>query len=190
MNHTPTPPTVNQRRRLRLSVAVSVIIILLLLTTLLIIFNFSSADRVESGEMSAGVTRYLLESLHPDYDDMTPAEQDVLLQQTHKFVRKAAHFSEFALLGFLSACLLLWVSCRISPMSPWKTWLYPAVFSLIYAASDEIHQIFTGRGPRVTDVLIDLAGALFGILVIHGSVGLLARCRKGKEGLKNNEKEE
>lgn len=139
--------------------------------------------------MSAGVTRYLLEHIYPDYDDMSSADREALLQKTHKFVRKAAHFSEFALLGFLSAGLLLWVSDHLYSMSPWKTWLYPAAFTLLYAASDEIHQIFTNRGPRFTDVLIDFVGALFGILLIHGGVGLISRCRKGKDPAETDEKE-
>ena len=171
------------------SLAVGVILLVLLLTNLLVIFCFSSADRKESGEMSAGVTRYLLEHIYPDYDDMSSADREALLQKTHKFVRKAAHFSEFALLGFLSAGLLLWVSDHLYSMNPWKTWLYPAAFTLLYAASDEIHQIFTNRGPRFTDVLIDFVGALFGILLIHGGVGLISRCRKGKDPAETDEKE-
>ena len=57
----------------------------------------------------------------------------------------------------------------------------PAVFTLLYAISDEIHQIFSGRGPRVTDVLIDFSGAVCGILLIHGIAYLIARRKKGSK---------
>lgn len=162
------------------SVALTLLIACLLIANMAVIFLLSSADRVESGETSAGVTRFLLETFHPHYHDLPEARQDALLVSAHKFVRKAAHFCEFALLGFLSAGLLLWLSARKPSMKPRKTWLYPAAFALLYAASDEIHQMFTDRGPRVTDVLIDFAGACFGILLIQGLAWLVGRGRKGK----------
>ena len=50
----------------------------------------------------------------------------------------------------------------------------------LYAASDEIHQSFVpGRGPAVTDVLLDSAGALCGILFIWLLVQAVLR-RRGK----------
>ena len=162
------------------SVALTLLMACLLIANMAVIFLFSSADRVESGETSAGVTRFLLETFNSHYDDLPSAEQEALLQSTHKFVRKAAHFCEFALLGFLSAGLLLWFSVSVSSVKRWMTWICPAVFTLVYAASDEIHQMFTDRGPRVTDVLIDFAGACFGILLIHGLAWLVTRRRKGK----------
>ena len=180
MNHTPSPSATRKRPRRRVSVAVTVLIALLLLANLFVIFRFSAADRVESGEMSAGVTRFLLEHFYPDYDDLPAAEREALLGKTHKFVRKAAHFCEFALLGFLTAWLLLWVSHRFTHLKPRATWLIPAAFTLLYAISDEIHQRFTNRGSRFTDVLIDFAGALFGILLIHGLAWLVSACRRGK----------
>lgn len=190
MNMSRRPSEENHHIRRWFSVAFTVFIILMLLANLAVIFRFSSVNREESGEMSAGVTRFLLERIYPDYHDLSVADQAALLQRAHKFIRKAAHFSEFALLGFLSAGLFLWVSCHFSPMSLWKTWLYPAAFSLVYATSDEIHQIFTGRGPRVTDVLIDFAGACFGILLIQGISWLLARRKGRKYNIEKNEKEE
>ena len=39
-------------------------------------------------------------------------------------------------------------------------------FSVLYAASDEVHQLFVdGRAGSAVDVLIDSGGALFGILL-------------------------
>ena len=44
--------------------------------------------------------------------------------------------------------------------------LFAAVFSCIYASSDEIHQLFVpGRAGQVRDVLIDTSGAVAGILL-------------------------
>lgn len=41
------------------------------------------------------------------------------------------------------------------------------IIGTIYAISDEIHQCFTpGRGPLVTDVIIDGMGVLLGIFLV------------------------
>ena len=44
---------------------------------------------------------------------------------------------------------------------------YSLIIGIIYASSDEIHQCFTpGRGPLLTDVMIDTMGVLLGILLV------------------------
>lgn len=44
---------------------------------------------------------------------------------------------------------------------------YSLIIGVIYASSDEIHQSFTpGRGPLLTDVMIDTMGVLLGILLV------------------------
>lgn len=48
-----------------------------------------------------------------------------------------------------------------------KTNFVPWLLAVLYAATDEIHQTFVpGRSGRVTDVLIDAAGAAVGVLVM------------------------
>ena len=49
----------------------------------------------------------------------------------------------------------------------WKTWFYPAEFCFLYAVSDEIHQVYSERGPSAVDVLIDTVGAFCGIVLIQ-----------------------
>ena len=169
-------------------IAVTACLAILILVNMVIIFQFSSAGREESGELSAGITRRVVEILYRDFGDLPAEEQQIILHKAHKFVRKAAHFSEFALLGFLSTCLLLYVSFVFRKLRLWLTLTVPAVFALLYAISDEVHQIFTNRGPRVTDVLIDFAGATCGILLIHGIAALLTRKKKGKKDAKKQKK--
>ena len=70
-------------------------------------------------------------------------------------VRKLAHFTEYLILGILiyNYSLKLDLSTLIC---------------LLYAISDEIHQIFTpGRSCQIKDVIIDLLGAICGILIIY-----------------------
>jgi VanZ family protein len=174
-----------ERARRGWHITVTAVLAVLILVNMAIIFQFSSAGREESGEFSEGLTRKVIRLLYRDFEDRPTEEQQIILQKAHKFIRKAAHFSEFGLLGFLSACLLLVISAVFRKLKLWLTLTAPAVFTLLYAISDEVHQIFSGRGPRVTDVLIDFSGAVCGILLVHGIAYLIA-C--GKKGSKYNDK--
>ena len=172
MNCYSTPTGESKVRRLHITVAI--LISVLIFSNMALIFFFSSESGEVSGNRSEGITHTVIDITCPDYDELPPAEQESILASVHHLIRKTAHFLEFALLGFLSACLLLHLRRRLIPrILPWHTWILPAVFGLIYAASDEIHQIFSGRGPRVTDVLIDGAGVLCGIAVSHAVVWLI-----------------
>ena len=49
-----------------------------------------------------------------------------------------------------------------------NTILYPLLFSMLYACSDELHQLFVpGRFCAFKDVMIDSSGAFVGILLYH-----------------------
>lgn len=182
-----------ERARRGWHITVTAVLAVLILVNMAIIFQFSSAGREESGELSEGLTRKVIRLLYRDFEDRPTEEQQIILQKAHKFIRKAAHFSEFGLLGFLSACLFLVISAVFRKLKLWLTLTAPAVFTLLYAISDEVHQIFSDRGPRVTDVLIDFSGAVCGILLIHGLVWLVAHgkrerpSRRGKRSPKRRE---
>ena len=88
-------------------------------------------------------------------------------------LRKGAHFVEFAGLG-LCLCNALYASFghRLTPV-------FALVGTVIYAISDEVHQIFSeGRACRITDVLIDSAGALLGIIIVF----IIIKERRNKNG--------
>ena len=81
---------------------------------------------------------------------------------TDHLVRKLAHFTEFAALGFCMSGFY-W-------NLPWKkpALRLPASFGscVLAACIDETIQVFNpGRGPGVKDVLLDSCGAAFGILL-------------------------
>jgi VanZ family protein len=69
----------------------------------------------------------------------------------HNLIRKAAHFTNYA--------ILYWLLIR----GPLKNRPYLAfACCVIYACVDESHQIFAlGRGPSPYDVVLDSSGALF-----------------------------
>ena len=89
-------------------------------------------------------------------------------------LRKGAHFVEFAGLG-LCLCNAIYASFghRLTPV-------FALVGSVIYAISDEVHQIFSeGRACRITDVLIDSAGALSGIVIAFLIYKIIRRSKNG-----------
>ena len=78
--------------------------------------------------------------------------------------RKCAHVSEYAVLA-----LLLWRALRNVPALRTKTLMVCAAVLVgcsVVAASDEFHQTFVkSRTPSVRDVLLDVVGALLGLLI-------------------------
>ncbi len=73
-------------------------------------------------------------------------------------VRKAAHLTEYMVLGFCIGTLTLKSGWRYAPF-------VGCACCLIAADIDETIQIFSGRGSAVRDVWIDFAGALVGVLL-------------------------
>ncbi len=74
--------------------------------------------------------------------------------------RKVAHFAEFWLLGLELALLL--IALRKVSLQNAVNCLFA---SLVVAVVDETIQVFSDRGSRVTDVLLDYSGAMTGLLV-------------------------
>ncbi|MFR5886378.1 MAG: VanZ family protein [Anaerostipes hadrus] len=82
-------------------------------------------------------------------------------EAVHTFVRKTAHFTEYAVLGFFTYKA---VSCDVLDRK--KAVLTAQLISTGYASTDEIHQMFVpGREGKVFDVMIDSCGAFCGIMV-------------------------
>ena len=79
-------------------------------------------------------------------------------------IRKCAHVTEYAILA-----LLLWRAVRSLPALSVKMSLSFGAALLgcaVFAATDEFHQSFVkSRTPSVRDVLLDVAGAVLGLLI-------------------------
>ena len=83
----------------------------------------------------------------------------VILSRDPSFlVRKAAHLSEYMLLGFLLCLLFVRRDGR-------SRFFLPELACLTAAVVDECIQLFSeGRAAQVRDVCIDLSGGTFGVL--------------------------
>ena len=88
---------------------------------------------------------------------------------TMHFVRKLAHFCEYLLEGFL-----LMLCMRVYSRHPLRHVTVPMLGGVLTALADETIQLFSeGRSSQVTDVWLDSAGVLAGILV---AIVLLLAC--------------
>lgn len=90
----------------------------------------------------------------------------------HFYLRKAAHFTEYALLG-----LLLFRAFRAGAITSWRwNWALGSLLVVVlYALTDEYHQTFTRhRVGSIYDSLTDIAGGAFALLALW-----LVRRRRG-----------
>ena len=138
--------------------------LLLVIAVMVMIYCFSAQTGAESGKMSGRLTTWVLNLIIPDFENFTPEKQESIRSTVGFLVRKTAHFSEYALLGF---SLLLHIAQLEKKITVRLPWLWAWGIGTLYAASDEFHQGFVaGRGPSVRDVCIDSAGVIAGVLIM------------------------
>jgi VanZ family protein len=139
----------------------TVLLLLAVLAALAFIWGNSLDSAVESS-LKSGRMRELIQPLL----ELLVGQGNV----TDHLVRKLAHFTEFAVLGAL-LLLLTAAAFRVRLQS-----VVNCLFFLTLAAlTDETIQIFTGRGPQVQDVWLDVAGGTAGLLAMLALVWLLRR---------------
>ncbi len=140
------------------------------------IFSFS-AKAVNDSDAQSGFFAHIVASLVvPDYSRLAPEEQTQATQPFNYPIRKVAHLSEYALLGALVSIALMVSRSKERSNSYAMVGGLALLICALYAASDEIHQLFIpGRSSQFSDVCIDIAGALIGILVVGGVQILWAR---------------
>lgn len=146
-------------RKYRIPVSLIPVVLMMAL-----IFAFSAQNGETSGALSGGITSWVLRTVVPDWEHLPTVEQEKLLDILGLVIRKLAHFSEYALLGFFLMLHIRQIEARVHlPLS----WLLAWVVGTAYAASDELHQgLVGGRHPAVTDVCIDSSGVIAGVGVL------------------------
>lgn len=128
-----------------------IIHVLLVIAVMAFIFSHSMANRAQSTSESMGVFAFLTNMLG------TVGLGDGL---TEHIVRKMAHFSEFAALGFFAAIVMRDIRVVRLPYV-----LNVFLFGILCAMTDETIQLFNDRSARVTDVWIDFCGVVCGCLI-------------------------
>ena len=125
------------------------------------IFAFSSENAESSDQTSGNISRAVIPVVYPDYEQKPPEEKKICYDNVQHIVRKTAHFTEYLILGLLiRLCLESWFGRRkgMLPIS-WAA-------GTIYAGTDELHQkLIDGRSGQRTDVLLDSAGVMAGVMI-------------------------
>lgn len=121
-----------------------------------LIFYLSHQAGSESSELSAGIVGFIVKLIRTILPFIS-----FDLELLHFFVRKFAHFFAYFLLG-----LLLIYAVHIERLPTRRSILFSFVFTVAYAISDEVHQLFVpGRSGELRDVLIDSFGSAVGMVV-------------------------
>lgn len=99
------------------------------------------------------------------------------LEVTQHFVRKTAHFTEFAALGALST-----VTVYLYTHKRRASALIAAGIGLLTAVCDELIQMFSsGRSCELRDMLIDFSGAALAALTVFLILKVVERKREGNK---------
>ena len=123
------------------------------LVCLAFIWGNSMVPGVESGEISEPITEWINSVVQKVFPSV---------EISHLFVRKAAHFIEFSILGALAAAnWVLWFpeKRRVKILA-----MIPCCF-LVALADEIIQSFFEGRASSFLDVLLDTSGSTVAVLI-------------------------
>lgn len=147
-----------------------IILLILLIGTFYVIFNFSNQEGKESGGLSRKVTTIIVEKILFISDDNK--EEQVKIMEP--IIRKLAHFSIYTITGILLMSLVS--TYEIEKMKK----IYISMFiGMLYAISDEIHQVFVPeRTAKLIDIIIDTMGIALGISIVMIAVNFFNKRNK------------
>ena len=118
--------------------------------------SFASSDDFNAGNTSRIIGPLIL-WLFPNTSPET-------LAVVHFITRKVAHFTEYAILGFLAARAF-----RTSPRPAihQRWFLIGVILIVVYALLDEYHQSFVpSRTASIFDSMIDMTGGLIALIIV------------------------
>ena len=140
---------------------------------LMVMIFFLSA---QTAEESSGLSEWVLERIMQlcSIFIRSPERQAALFGFLQIYLRKAAHFTEYAALGFF----LTLFSAGLHKTVP-RSLPLPLAVGVLYACTDEWHQTFVqARSGEIRDVLIDSAGVACGAALASLCLALYLRRRK------------
>ncbi|MBR1555768.1 MAG: VanZ family protein [Oscillospiraceae bacterium] len=131
-------------------------LLILLILLMIVIFYLSAQPADESTLTSGRFCRFAARILFRNFHSYEESVQKTIIEGLTHIVRKAAHFTEYAVMGFLWYLLLRKKQNNI---------ILSIGATAFYAASDELHQRFVaGRSGQISDVLLDACGGCFGVM--------------------------
>jgi len=127
-----------------------------------LIFSFSNQTGTSSSSLSSKVLTRIAVTIDKD---MTDEEIDEFVDKYSFIIRKVAHLTIYFILGIL-AYINLKEYMKVTPALV----IYSIIFCLVYASTDEIHQLLVnGRSGNIYDVILDTCGSTLAILISYYS---------------------
>jgi len=143
-----------------------IIRISLVIIWMLVIFSFSQVKGEKSGSTSIELIKDSVININKVLVRIKLAKpiSDKKATEIAEFlnypVRKVMHMAEY----FILTLLLYWAIILYKIK---HTYLCAFIISVLYAISDEIHQLFRARTGSVKDVLIDTIGIILAIAIVE-----------------------
>ena len=138
------------------------IFLLLAILWMGVIFWFSSRNAELSAMDSTRIGRAIADMLAKGFTGWDESAKEAFVLSVDHAVRKTAHFLEYMILGILLSGVF--AEYRMRPLR-WMKRVW--ISGTLYAATDELHQIFTpGRSCQLSDVILDSCGVAAGILLV------------------------
>lgn len=134
----------------------------LVIIWMLTIFYFSHQQGTGSSSTSKNVSMIIVNILDIK-NEMTEEQKEEIVETIEPVIRKLAHYTLYMLGGIL---IINSVNAYIKEdiKEDIKTIRYSSLIGVIYAVSDELHQLFVnGRSGKIIDVVIDSIGIFTGI---------------------------
>jgi len=124
-----------------------IINIILVIIWMIFIFIMSSFTATTSSSQSGFFVNLISNILNIDNIDIISF-----------IIRKLAHFTEYFILGLLVFNMIKCYNKKI---------IWAIIICILYAISDEVHQIFIpGRSCQIMDIIIDSLGSIIGIYLL------------------------
>ena len=154
------------------------VLIILAIIWMGVIFMFSAQVSDESKSSSNKVTSAVVNTvISIKKENISEEKRQKIIEDKTFIVRKSAHFTEYFILGLI---LILYLQTKEKLAT--KYIILAIIFCVLYATSDEIHQLFVdGRSCKVMDILIDTCGSSLAILGFTSIYKLTTNLKKQKE---------
>ncbi|MBQ8320847.1 MAG: VanZ family protein [Clostridia bacterium] len=144
-----------------------ILIALMLITVLSFFIQSALPPEVSSAESDA-----VSDAIEP----VIPSDTEVG-EVVHENIRKIGHFVEFAILGIEAAVFLFFYT-----KSRAADFLCCTSSALFIGLLDESVQMFSGRGPAVSDVWLDFSGFAVFFAITYSVIFLFSRIWKKRTG--------
>lgn len=148
---------------------IKIIGIIFILIWMVSVFAFSGQVGTESSGTSRKVTEFIVQLI----SDKSIEENEELIGNLDKVIRKLAHYTIYTLGG-----ILIYNYANTTDKSKKEKILYSIAFGAGYAITDELHQFFVpGRSARIFDVGIDTLGVITGVLLYLVIIKIIQKWR-------------